>query len=57
MTALDRWRAYIEAHDHQTLWDLLHPDVVFESPVVHTPQQGRDITPSSVAPPSTGAAG
>jgi hypothetical protein len=23
---------------------LLHPDVVFESPVVHTPQRGRDIT-------------
>ena len=26
------------------LWDLLHPDAVFESPVVHTPQRGRDIT-------------
>ena len=26
------------------LQDLLHPDVVFESPVVHTPQRGRDIT-------------
>jgi len=23
---------------------LLHPDAVFESPVVHTPQRGRDIT-------------
>jgi hypothetical protein len=23
---------------------MLHPDVVFESPVVHTPQRGRDIT-------------
>ena len=26
------------------LWELLHPDAVFESPVVHTPQRGRDIT-------------
>ena len=26
------------------MWDLLHPDAVFESPVVHTPQRGRDIT-------------
>jgi hypothetical protein len=26
------------------LWELLHPEVVFESPVVHTPQRGRDIT-------------
>ena len=26
------------------LWDLLHPDAVFESPVVHTPQRGREIT-------------
>jgi len=24
--------------------DLLDPEVVFESPVVHTPQRGRDIT-------------
>ena len=44
MTAIDRWRAYIETHDYKMLWDLLHPDVVFESPVVHTPQRGRDIT-------------
>ncbi len=26
------------------LWDMLDPDCVFESPVVHTPQRGRDIT-------------
>jgi hypothetical protein len=42
---LDRWHEYIlRSHDKQTLWDMLHPDVVFESPVVHTPQIGRDIT-------------
>ena len=28
----------------KTLYDLLHPDCTFFSPVVHTPQQGREIT-------------
>lgn len=40
---LARWHDYIRAHDKQALWDMLHPDAVFESPVVHTPQHGRDI--------------
>lgn len=40
---LDRWHAYAKAHDHPALWAMLHPDAVFESPVVHTPQRGRDI--------------
>jgi len=44
MTGLDKWYAYIKSHDHAALWDLLHPDAVFESPIVHTPQRGRDIT-------------
>jgi hypothetical protein len=44
MTALDRWYGYMKSHDLAALWDLLHPDAVFESPVVHTPQCGRDIT-------------
>ena len=44
MTALDSWRDYLKTHDHAALKDLLHPDAVFESPVVHTPQRGRDIT-------------
>jgi hypothetical protein len=44
MTALDKWYGYMKSHDHTALWDLLHPDAVFESPVVHTPQRGRDIT-------------
>ncbi len=43
-TGLDGWYAYMKAHDRDALWELLHPDVVFESPVVHTPQRGRDIT-------------
>ena len=34
----------MKSHDRAALWDLLHPDAVFESPVVHTPQRGREIT-------------
>jgi hypothetical protein len=43
LPGLERWCAYIKSHDHAALCDLLHPDAVFESPVVHTPQHGRDI--------------
>jgi hypothetical protein len=44
MSGLDKWYGYMKSHDKAALWDLLHPDAVFESPVVHTPQRGRDIT-------------
>jgi SnoaL-like domain len=44
MTPLERWYAYIKSQDHAALFDMLHPDAVFESPVVHTPQRGREIT-------------
>ena len=44
MSGLDKWYGYMKSHDTAALWDLLHPDAVFESPVVHTPQLGRDIT-------------
>jgi hypothetical protein len=43
-TAVEHWHDYIKSHDHGALWDLLHPDAVFESPIVHTPQRGREIT-------------
>ena len=43
ITGLDRWYGFMKSHDQAALWDLLHPDVVFESPVVHTPQRGRDL--------------
>ena len=43
LPALDSWFAYMASHDKAALWDLLDPDAVFESPVVHTPQRGRDI--------------
>lgn len=41
---LQRWHGFIKSQDRAELWDLLHPDVVCESPVVHTPQRGRDTT-------------
>jgi hypothetical protein len=41
---LKRWYDYTKTHDHKALWDMLSPDAVFESPVVHTPQVGREIT-------------
>ena len=44
MTPLERWYAYIKSPDHAVLHAMLHPDVVFESPVVHSPQRGRDTT-------------
>jgi SnoaL-like domain len=43
-TGLDKWYGFMKSHDRAALWDLLHPDAVFESPVVHTPQRGRDTT-------------
>jgi hypothetical protein len=43
-TGLQRWHGFVKSGDRAVLWDLLHPDAVFESPVVHTPQRGRDIT-------------
>jgi hypothetical protein len=43
-TVMDRWHAVIESKDEALLRDLLDAEAVFESPVVHTPQVGRDIT-------------
>ncbi len=43
MTALEQWHAFVESRDPALLWELLAADAVFESPVVHTPQRGREI--------------
>lgn len=40
---LQRWHQFIERQDHGLLRDMLHEDAVFHSPVVHTPQRGRDL--------------
>lgn len=38
------WYDFIEKHDEKALSDMLAEDVVFHSPVVHTPQEGKAIT-------------
>jgi hypothetical protein len=42
--ASERWEHIAESGDFDLLDDLLADDVVFESPIVHTPQLGRAIT-------------
>lgn len=42
--ALSRWHAYMEHPGPDALAAMLADDVVFESPVVHTPQRGKAIT-------------
>jgi hypothetical protein len=41
---IERWHRVVQARDMQALHELLAEDVVFVSPVVHTPQAGRAIT-------------
>lgn len=42
--ALARWHRIAQARDPRGLADLLADDVVFHSPVVHTPQVGKAVT-------------
>ena len=42
--AIDRWHDMMDRGTTEGLYELLDPDCVFWSPVVHTPQKGRDIT-------------
>ena len=48
-TAVERWHRYVETRDVALLDDVLADDVVFRSPVVHTPQQGKKITTAYLA--------
>ncbi len=41
---VDAWHALAQARNPRALRELLAEDVVFHSPVVHTPQRGRAIT-------------
>lgn len=41
---LDRWHDMVARRDPSALDDLLADDVVFHSPVVHTPQRGKALT-------------
>ena len=42
--AIDRWHDMMARGTTEGLYDLLAPDCIFWSPVVHTAQRGRDIT-------------
>ncbi len=42
--AIEEWHRIVRERDVDALDDLLADDVVFHSPVVHTPQRGRPIT-------------
>lgn len=41
---VERWHAHLRGELHGGLDAILHPDCVFLSPIVFTPQQGREIT-------------
>lgn len=41
---LDRWHVVVKTRDPKALSALLADDVIFHSPVVHTPQRGHAIT-------------
>jgi hypothetical protein len=41
---IEQWHQVVKSRDAVALKDLLAEDVVFVSPVVHTPQAGRPIT-------------
>ena len=41
---LAAWHEVVRSRDMRQLGTLLHDDVVFHSPVVHTPQRGKAIT-------------
>ena len=43
-SGLDLWHHIVKTRDTARLGDLLADDVVFHSPVVHTPQVGKAIT-------------
>ena len=42
--ALEEWHRIVRERDPEGLDDLLADDVVFHSPVVHTPQRGKPLT-------------
>ena len=44
MDVIARWKQVAKAQDAEGLAEMLAPDAVFHSPVVHTPQRGRAVT-------------
>ncbi len=46
---IEKWHELVETRDPRGLAEILTDDVVFESPVVHTPQVGKAITTKYLA--------
>jgi hypothetical protein len=44
MTTLELWHEILEQRNTDRLDEVLAPDCVFLSPIVHSPQRGRDLT-------------
>ena len=44
MKSIETWHEVVRTKDHGLLADILDNDCVFYSPVVHSPQCGKDIT-------------
>ena len=42
--SIDQWHQFLITKDHEILDEILDKDVVFHSPVVWTPQEGKKIT-------------
>lgn len=43
-TVINHWHTVVTTKDTDLLLDLLSDDVVFHSPIVHTPQKGKKLT-------------
>ncbi len=43
MSALEKWHEIVKAQDLAGLEQLLSEDAIFHSPIIHTPQKGRDL--------------
>ena len=41
---VDAWHQVVRERDAKALWELIAEDATFHSPVVHTPQRGRQLT-------------
>lgn len=49
LATLDLWHELVQTRNARGLKDLLADDVVFHSPVVHTPQAGKAVTTQYLA--------
>ena len=54
---ISQWHRLVESGNPYGLKDILADDVVFHSPVVHSPQRGKDITRLYLGAAFTGGVG